>query len=81
MFVDNNAEQKSTKDEKAPIKKKYTSSTIRLTLSLKEPDEESCSVFNYNKLVADEVSNINNFEIHICIRNLSVSCIREVGKW
>ncbi|XP_065207215.1 ubinuclein-2-like isoform X2 [Planococcus citri] len=57
MSVENKSDTKSNKDEKCVLNKKLYSATIRLTVSLREPDEESCSVFNYISLVAEEKRN------------------------
>lgn len=56
MSAETKSDTKSNKDEKCVLNKKLYSATIRLTVSLREPDEESCSVFNYISLVAEEVS-------------------------
>lgn len=81
MSVENNIEQNSIKDEKAPVNKKYSSPTIRLILTLREPDEESCSVFDYNKLIAEEVSNIELLFIYRVIWVFSFSITKKMAQY
>lgn len=56
MSDENKSDSKVTKDEKHALNKKLYSPTIRLSIPLDEPDEESCPVFNYISLIAKEVS-------------------------
>lgn len=42
-------------ENKCSLLQKLFSPTIRLTISLREPDEEFCSVFNYISLISEEV--------------------------
>lgn len=56
MSNDNVDDSKVIKGEKCVPNKKLNSATIRLSVSLSEPDEESCSVFNYVSLINEEVS-------------------------
>lgn len=48
-------EFKQVRDEKYGLHKQFYSPTLRLTITLCEPDEDSCSVFNYMSLVNEEV--------------------------
>ncbi len=65
MSIENKSDSKQTKDEKCPANKKLYSPTIRLTITLREPDEDSCSVFNYLSLLAEEVSLFSNINSNI----------------
>lgn len=58
MSNEDNCETKkdTTSENKCSLLQKLFSPTIRLTVSLREPDEEFCSVFNYITLISEEVS-------------------------
>lgn len=63
MSNENINEEKSVKNAKCLLNRKFYSPTIRLTVSLREPDEESCSVFNFISLITEEV---RNRKVKIC---------------
>lgn len=57
MLSEARSESKSdTPENKCSILQKLYSPTIRLSISLREPDDESCSVYNYISLISEEVS-------------------------
>lgn len=61
MSNENKSDSKIVKNEKCAVNKRTYSNTIRITVSLNEPDEESCSVFNYLSLIAEEVSYVEKY--------------------
>lgn len=78
MLNENSNEQKSTKDAKCLLNKKFYSPTIRITVSLREPDEESCSVFNYISLITEEVRSYMKVEIFLRIEYV-LNELRKLG--